>query len=49
MVAMQQEEGEERDGNKVALGQVSATTSVCPANSHSTKYSMLIFHLGLVQ
>jgi hypothetical protein len=37
--------------NKVALGQVSASTSVSPANLHSTNFSTItiIYHLELVQ
>jgi hypothetical protein len=37
--------------DKVALGQVFFSTSVSPANSHSTDCStiIIIYHLGLVQ
>jgi hypothetical protein len=37
--------------DEVALGQVSPSTSVSPANLHSTNYSTItiIYHLGLVQ
>jgi hypothetical protein len=39
--------------DKVALGQVSPSTSVSPASSHSTDCStfivIIIYHLGLVQ
>jgi hypothetical protein len=37
--------------DKVALGQVSPSTSVSPANLHSTNCStiILIYHLGFVQ
>jgi hypothetical protein len=36
--------------NKVALGQVSPSASVSPANSHSTDYfTLIIYHPGLVQ
>jgi hypothetical protein len=34
---------------KVALGQVSPSTSVSPANLHFTNCSTIIHHLGQVQ
>jgi hypothetical protein len=33
--------------DKVALGRLSPSTSVSPANSHSTHHSILIYHPGL--
>jgi hypothetical protein len=35
--------------NKVTVGRFSSSTSVSPANTHSTKYSIIIYHPGLVQ
>jgi hypothetical protein len=34
---------------RVALGKLSLSTSVSLANSHFTKCSILLYHLGLVQ
>jgi hypothetical protein len=37
--------------DKAALGQISPSTSVSPANLHSTNFATItiIYHLGLVQ
>jgi hypothetical protein len=35
--------------DEVALGQFYPSTSVSPANLHSTNFSTITYHLGLVQ